>query len=354
MELIPILLRMSLRGLLIDHEVRERLESKYEQEVEELKAMCEGFNPGSPPQVGFILGKRGNMLPLKRRRNKEGKWETKISTEAEALEKLDDPLAAVVLRYRTVSKALSTYIRPYEGKERAYTRWHLEAATGRPSSTRRNLQNMRIDLREMIIPDNGVFTNWDASQIELRCLAYISQDEEMLHIYETGGDIHQTTADFMRIDRKIAKNTNFAMIYGGSDETIMETAHILNRRRATELREMWFDLYRGAARWIQMIQEKGMEDGYVETLYGRKLALPIGRESPAEIARKAVNYPIQASASEIIKRAMIKCQNLPLVMQLHDELMADGDVSEEVVGMGLENIAPFRTPYEIRTSRRWE
>ena len=357
-SLVTILMRMSMRGVKIDQEVRNQLEEQFSEDAEYYEKLCinEGImNPGSPQQVGFILAKRSNLLPIRRRKNnRTGKWEMKLSTKSEYLEKLSDPLASAVLSYRHTTKMLSTYLLPLRNYSRAYTRWHLDAITGRISSTKRNLQNMAYELRPMFVPDNGVFTDWDASQIELRVLAEDSQDEEMLRIFDTGGDIHKATADFMGIDRKIAKNVNFSMIYGATDQTIMETAHIQNIKRARQLKEMWFEKYGGAARWIQLQQEKGWEDGYVETMYGRKIKLPIGKEDKGEIDRKSVNYPIQGSAAEIIKRVMLKCKELPLVLQVHDELIADGDVQDEVKELHLEDLAPFRQPYNIQTMERWQ
>ena len=353
-QLIPILVEMSLKGLKIDHEERERLGQKLEADMGYYRSICDeyDFNPGSHQQVGHILAKRGNILPFRRRRDREGKWKMKLVTVEEELEKLSDPLAAAIINYRHAQKALSTYIKPYAGKVRAFTRWHMDAVTGRITSTRRNMQNIPPELRSMFVPDNGVFTDWDASQLELRILANISGDRAMAEIYETGGDIHQHTADFMGIDRRPAKNVNFAMVYGATDQTIAETAHITSIRRAHELKERWFDAYPDAGLWIIEQQRVGVTEGYVETLYGRKIKVDMEDEQGA--MRKAVNYPIQGSAAEIIKRAMIKCRELPLVLQVHDELIADGDVTQQVLEAGLERLSPVYTPYDIKTVRRWE
>lgn len=364
MALIPILMQMSSRGLKIDQQERQRLEDKFVEDAEYYKKLCQQAgitNPNSPPQVGFMMAKRGNLLPMRRRKNKSGKWEMKLQTGVEHLEKLCDPLANAVIAYRHATKMLSTYILPLAGQDRAYTHWHLEAATGRISSTKRNLQNVpttnettgQTSLRTMFIPDNQHFTDWDASQIELRVLMYLSQDEEMLRIYKEDGDIHQETADFLHIDRKIAKNVNFAMIYGGDDQTLSNTAHIQNLRRCRELRSGWMEKYYGAARWITKTQIQGRQDGYVNTLYGRRLCLPVELNDAGEIDRKACNYPIQGSAAEIIKRVMIKCKDLPLLLQVHDELIANGDIQQQVMDMKLDEQAPFPQPYKIQLLDRW-
>jgi len=356
MALIPILMSMSSKGLKIDQQERNKLEIKFLEEAEYYKKLCQDSgitNPNSPAQVGFMLAKRGNMLPMRRRKNaKSGKWEMKLQTAAEELEKLSDPLAGAVLEYRHSTKMLSTYLKPLEGCDRAYTHWHLEASTGRISSTHRNLQNIPPALRTMFVPDSKYFTDWDASQIELRVLAHMSQDEEMLRIYRTGGDIHQETSEYVRIDRKIAKNVNFAMIYGGSDETIRATAHIDNLRRCKQLRESWMEKYWGASRFITKMQQQGLADGYVTTLYGRRLMID-KNQSDGAIQRDATNYPIQGSAAEIIKRVMIRCKELPLLLQVHDELVANGDVQEEVKMLKLEELAPFEQPYKVQLLERW-
>ena len=367
MDVVPILVEMSMRGLRIDQQMRQSLEYKYAEDAEFYKGECNrfGFNPASPQQVGYTLAERRNILPMRRKRNKAGKWVTSYTTDNKVLGKLTDPLAQLILGYRDSSKALSTYLKPYRNYTRVYTRWHIDAVTGRISSTHRNLQNIPPDLRGMFVPDNGVFTDWDANQIELRTLAYMSKDSEMNYVYSQPeflpngnrnpkADIHQATADFMGIDRKIAKNTGFAMIYGATPETIMETAGITNLRRAVELRDSWMDKYREAGEWIMEQQSNGLSSGYIETLYGRRIVLPVGSESEQGIRRKAVNYPIQGSAAEIIKRAMIRCRKLPLVLQVHDELVADGDVALEVISLGLDSIGPFPTPFKVKLVERWE
>lgn len=361
-QLIPILMKMSSRGLLIDHEVREQLEIQYTEDMNYYEALCVEagmMKPGSPQQIGMILAKRGNMLPLKRKFNeRKDKWEMKISTRAEDLEKLSDPLAAAVIGYKHARHTLSNYLVPWRSRPRAYTRWHLDAITGRVSSTSRNLQNIPSPLRSMFLPDNECFTIWDASQMELRCLAYLSQDKTMLEVFShdpesPDGNIHQKTANYLNILKKTAKNVNFAMIYGSSDEGLAETAHIPSIRRAHQLRESWFNTYPDAARFIKLTQDEGWNDGYITTLYGRKIAMPTNLESRAAVNRKSINYRIQGSAAEIIKRAMIRCRHLPILLQVHDELIGDGDLSEEVRSLDLEHMAPLHIPYQLIVSERW-
>lgn len=367
METYPIMLKMASRGLLIDHRIRMALEIQLDEDVELYLKMCneaEAFNPASPQQVGYILAKRGayDVFPrLPFTRNKYGKKTSTLSTAKEILEKMDDPLANLILLYKKKSKLLSTYIKPWAEDTRAYTRFHLDAATGRPSSTDRNMQNIPgikslggVNVRAMFLPDTGIWTDMDFSQVELRVIAYLSQDKEMLHVYEIEGDIHQLVADFMDIDRSVAKNVDFAMIYGGTDQCIAETAHIRSKDRAKQLKEMWFAKFPQAGDWIRSVQEEGLRTGKARTVFGRNLRLPSDDEEGKDaIERKAVNYPIQGSAAEILKRALIQCKDMDIALQVHDELLIDGLIPADRF-KSLEYIAPFRTPIEVKYLERWE
>jgi len=356
MQLIPILIKMSERGLLIDQEWRANFEKKLDEEVEFLRSICEeeGFNPASPKQVGYILGKRGAYsvfarLPFTQPRNRGS-----LATGKEILEQMDDPLATIILQYKQKASLLNNYIRPWAKEERASTRFHLDAVTGRVSSTDRNLTNVpQGEARGIYIPDSGVFLDADFSQLELRVLAHLSNDREMQHVLNyPNGDIHQNTANFMEIDRRVAKNVGFAMIYGGSDQTIMQTAHIRSKAMATRLRESWFSTYREAGDWIQYTQSQALSHPYATTIMGRKIRLPLpDEESIGGIQRKAINYPIQGSAAEVLKRALILCKDLPVALQVHDELLVDGVLE---LPAGVDELAPFPTPMDVRFLMRWE
>ncbi|KKN75198.1 hypothetical protein LCGC14_0383570 [marine sediment metagenome] len=367
MQTIPIMIRMADKGLLIDHKVRQRLEVELEEGVDAYQLACEkseAFNPGSPQQVSWILAKRGSYdvfgrLPFTR--DKYGRSTGKLSTAKEVLQKMVDPLAQLVLNYRTVKYVLSHYVVPWAEEERATTRYHLDAITGRPSSTNPNMQNIPgiksptgYNARAMLLPDSGTWTDMDFSQLELRILANLSQDREMLHIYETEGDIHQYTADFLGIQRPPAKNTAFAMIYGGTDSTIAETAHV-PIQRAKQLKEAWFNLYPQAGDYIQTMQEDVKRGRNIATtMFGRNMRLPADDEESLDARqRKSINYPIQGTAADILKRALIHCRDMDIRLQVHDELLIDGIVLPDKFS-GLENIAKFRTPIEIRYLERWE
>jgi len=362
MQVIPICIEMSYRGILIDQEYREKVEHELQEQVDYYQGLCDevGFNPGSPQQVAYILAKRNAYSVFRKLPFTRGFKKRSLSTAVEILEKMDDPLASIVLKYRKYTKLNSTYIKPWAHDERAYCRYHLDAATGRPSSTDRNMQNIPgkrsdiVNCRNILLPDNGIWTDMDWQQLELRVLAYLSQDKEMLHIYETGGDIHQTTAEFLNIDRSFAKNVNFALIYGATDETLMETAHIRSLDRARQLKESMFQLFTGVGDWIEAKHHEATQTYKARTIFGRDLRLPTEEEERIDgIHRKSVNYPIQGSAAEILKRGLIRMKDLNLSLQVHDELLVDGFVPDYRF-KPLEDIAPFHTPVEVKYLDRWQ
>ena len=347
MELFPIFIKMGRRGIAIDQDSRQAFEEELEDEMVYYRqlAEAEGFNPGSPQQVGYILAKRGNYLPFTR-------GYKSLSTDKKVLEKCSDPIAALVLQYRRYQKLLGTYVRPLRDQERAYTRFHLDAMTGRPSSTERNMQNVPPLIRPMFLPDNEVFTDFDFSQLELRILAYLSGDQEMRYVFESGLNIHEQTADAMGCAYKTAKNTGFAMIYGGTEETVMETARTSDIGLARRFIRAWASKYREAWDWIQYQQESGLNGGRVQTIGGRVFVLPIGEESDGAIRRKSVNYPIQGSAAEVFKKALRTCQHLERALQVHDELIIDGAVK---LPEGLDSLVPgLHTPASLKRMVRWE
>lgn len=354
MRLIPILLTMSKHGLKIDQRLRAQIQGELEEELLLYESLAEemGFNPSSPKQVAFMLAKDKVFLPMTKKR-------TSLCTDEATLKKVNHPIAQMVLAYRTQKKLHSTYIYPLTGAARCYTHFHMDAITGRISSNKHNMQNIpKGRVRNIFLPDDGVFTDIDFSQIELRTLAYISHDPVMMAMFESGEDFHQATADLMGIERRIAKNANFATIYGATVDTLLETAGITDRRKALELMELWRIAYPTAAKWVTEQQKNGIRNGYITTLFGRRIPLPVELEKADKLARKAVNYPIQGSAAEIVKRAMLICADAGLMdvllLQVHDELLFNGDVTDKLIKLDLDHIAPFHTPYEVKLLERWE
>jgi len=362
MEVIPILIDLSMRGLAIDQKARADLEAKLEDEVEFYRRQLEQYGiekPGSPQQIGYILGKRGNFLPMTRSKKQ-------LSTRETDLEFLDDPMAAAVLGWRHKSKLLSTYISPIAGDDRFYTEYYLDTVVGRLNSRNRNIQNIPPECRHIFLPDNGCFTTGDFSQEHLRILCHVSGDRAMDRIYndgDYGGDIHQYTAEQMGITRHLAKTINYAICYGATAKTISEQAKIRDRDFCSKLLDRWFRTFQGASDWIQTVQRAGIKSGWAEpTLFGRRIHLPEefdrwGHLNTDGMKRKAVNYPILGSDGEIMKRAIIICQHKglgPPVMaaSVHDSLSFDGDV--ELPVEELETIAGFRIPFEVKVTLRWE
>jgi len=381
MEVIPICIEMSHRGLLIDQEYRQQVEDNLQEQTDYYKSLCTdiGFNPGSPQQVAYTLADRGaykvfNKLPFTRNA-KTHRLTGNLSTNVKVLQKMEDPLAPIVLEYRTYSKLLSTYIKPWSHDQRAYTRFHMDAITGRPSSTDRNMQNIPgpyrkdgspypCNCRGVLLPDSGIWTDADWEQLELRCLAYLSGDYEMNHIFSLPkfnpdgtknieADIHQQVSTFMNVDRKLGKTINFAMTYGATDETLMEQSGSKNINRVRDLRNMWGKKFPQAIDWIDSRQEDALRTGYAETIFHRRIRLPsLDEESADGIKRKAIDYPCQGSAAEILKRGLIIMKDKNMSLQVHDELLLDGLVYKWEFEP-LEHIAPFYTPMEISYKERW-
>jgi DNA polymerase I-like protein with 3'-5' exonuclease and polymerase domains len=366
MKVIPILVEMSLRGLKVDQAMRAELEEKTSKEIEFYQRQTEmyGFQVGSNQQEGYILAKRGNFLPFTRGKDRKT-TRKQLSVSVETLERIDDPVAALILNHRHYKKASSTYILPLRDREMMYTDYNLEAIVGRISSSNMNVQNIPDWLRCMFIPQNGCFTTGDFSQEHLRILAHWSQDREMLRVYDEGyldGDIHQFLANQAHISRKLAKTLNYNIIYSlftnAAIQSVSDTSKIRDKRRVSELIDKWVSTFPGAAEWIRGAQDYGVRVGYaMPTLFGRVIKLPdIIEEGEDAVRRKACNYPIIGSDGEIMKRALIICKeqnpDMALAATVHDSITVDGDITFPIDK--LENIAPFRIPFETKQTYHWE
>jgi len=378
MQTIPIMIEMSNRGLLIDQEARKQVENELQEQVDYYYAMCEdiGFNPGSPQQVAYVLATRKAYSIFSKLPFTKGRGRRNLSSAKKVLEMMDDPLASIVLQYRGNAKLLNTYIKPWSHDERAYTHFHLDAITGRPSSTDRNMQNIPGKFRKdgsmyphncrgILLPDNGIWTDVDWEQLEPRVLAYLSGDKEMQHIFSLpkynpdgtrneDADIHLQVAIFMDVARRLGKLTNLAMTYGATDETLMEHLGIRSIGRVRQLRDMWGKKFPQAMDWIDSRQDNALRTGIAKTVFGRNIRLPTPDEESIDgIKRKAIDYPCQGSAAEILKRGLIVCKDLDTRLQVHDELLVDG-FTPNYRFEPLEDIAPFHTPVEVRYLERWE
>lgn len=387
--LLPVLRKMGKRGIRLRQGVLNYWYERLSEECYTYERICQsyGFKVSSNEQVGMILADRGSHLPFTK-----GK-KLQLKTDEETLEELSDPLARVVLEWRKRNKLLTTYICPWLGRpvgksgrypprdeweeqERAYTTYRLDLATGRLASSDRNLQNVpgtnydglkpygAYNMREVFAPDRGVWTWGDFSQIEMRVFAYKSQDPVMMDVYsrpkgDPEGDIHwitqralfpETTRDNDTI-RTRSKTFNFAMIYFAKAMTLARRAKI-PLSAAAKWREDWLELYGVGHDWMEMTAYEGVENGYGETEYGRRMVLPdpaiFGYE---HMQNCAVNYPIQGTAADIIKRAMLLCDDwgFDFPLQVHDELVIDGDVPLLDYAAILSRVHPdIYTPIDVK------
>ena len=361
-ELISILRLVEKRGLRLRPNIIEETYERLKAEATSIFLECqsEGFNPGSPSQVGFVLATRGNVLPLT-------KSKKALMSGEEILEELDDPLAGTILKYRHATKLLSSYIEPWRGKSRAYTHFRLNLATGRLASGRynawdtvnRNLQNVPPDLREIFGPDNKIWSWADHGQIELRVLAYVSQDRVMMEEYaKENPDLHSITARAVGLDRAGGKTFNFAMVFGASDRHLSRTLRV-PIEQVRVFKSNWKQVYTGANTFMN--RQMYNHGDYVETAFGRRCRLPEPQEDAdvnprrfeSHVQKCAINYPIQGTAADIVKRGMrmLHRQGVDLRLQVHDEYLVDGPWEP---GPELAHIHPeLYTPFELKQGVVW-
>ena len=316
------------------------------------------FNINSPRQLGEVLFERLGLPAPK-------KTKTGYSTSAEVLERLRDehPIIAHILEYRRLTKLKSTYVdgllAVVDTKDnRIHTHFQqMVTATGRLSSTDPNLQNIPVrtelgrELRRMFVaPDKDhVLIDADYSQIELRVLAHISQDKHMIGAFVAGQDIHAATASkvyHLPLDeitsamRSSCKAVNFGIVYGISDFSLAQDIGV-SRKEAAEFIKTYLDSYPGIENYMESIKQTAREQGYVTTLFGRRRAVPdidsknFNVRSAAE--RIAMNTPIQGTAADIIKIAMVRVRDRlkreglesRLILQVHDELILEAPLREK-------------------------
>jgi DNA polymerase I len=393
--LVPVLLDMEHRGVLVDAQMLRQQSQELSRGLVELEkrahaAAGQPFNLESPKQLQEVLfGKLG--LPVKRK-TPTGQ----PSTAEDVLEELADEyeLPRIIMDYRGLAKLRSTYtdrlpeqIDPRTG--RVHTSYHQAvAATGRLSSTDPNLQNIPIRTAEgrrirqaFVAPAGHVLLAADYSQIELRIMAHLSGDAGLLEAFAQDRDIHQATAaevfgaatpDAVTAEqRRAAKAINFGLIYGMSAFGLARQLGI-DRGAAQRYVDLYFQRYPGVRRYMEETRAMAREQGYVETVFGRRLYLPEIRSRNAQMRqyaeRSAINAPMQGTAADIIKRAMITVHrwllgvpHARLIMQVHDELVLE--VAEDRVDAVLPELrshmtgaATLRVPLrvEIGKGRNWD
>jgi DNA polymerase-1 len=355
--LIPVLARMEQHGVLIDGELLKQQSKEMARQIDELEKEAHKeaggpFNLASPAQLQKILYENLG-LPVTRKTPKG-----QPSTAEDVLQELAEEYAlpSLILEHRSLSKLRSTYtdklpeqINPKTG--RVHTSYHQAvAATGRLSSTDPNLQNIPIRTplgrrirQAFIAPPGQLILACDYSQIELRIMAHLSGDQGLLTAFQSGVDVHQATAsevfgvpysEVQGDQRRAAKAINFGLMYGMSAFGLARQLNI-GRVEAQAYMDTYFLRYPGVQQYMEATREKARKDGFVETLFGRRLYLPditasnMQRRQGAE--RAAINAPMQGTAADIIKRAMISVDGwlqsakptAALVMQVHDELVLE-------------------------------
>ncbi|WP_333497122.1 DNA polymerase I [Kluyvera sp. CHPC 1.251] len=395
MPLVPVLSRVERNGVKIDpavlhahsQEIAKRL-VELEQKAYEIAG--EEFNLSSPKQLQTILFEKQGIKPLKKTPGGAP------STSEEVLEELalDYPLPKVILEYRGLAKLKSTYtdklplmINPKTG--RVHTSYHQAVtATGRLSSTDPNLQNIPVRNEEgrrirqaFIAPEDYLIVSADYSQIELRIMAHLSRDEGLLNAFAEGKDIHRATAaevfglpleSVSSEQRRSAKAINFGLIYGMSAFGLARQLNI-PRKEAQKYMDLYFERYPGVLDYMERTRQQAKEQGYVATLDGRRLYLPDIKSSNgarrAGAERAAINAPMQGTAADIIKRAMIAVDEwlesekprVRMIMQVHDELVFevhkdDLEAVSKKVHELMENSTTLDVPLlvEVGSGENWD
>ena len=381
LPLCPVLARMEQAGFLVDrkalYDFGERLTSSIEQLQQSIWALAgEPFNIQSPKQLGNVLFER-LMLPAGK------KTKTGWSTNAAVLDKLrgKHPIIEQILDYRTLTKLKSTYadglLKEISADGRIHTNFQMTVtATGRLSSTEPNLQNIPVrrelgaQIRKTFVASPGkVLVDADYSQIELRLLAHIANDETMIAAFRSGEDIHAVTAsqvfgvplaEVTPLQRSHAKAVNFGIVYGISAFSLAQDIGVF-QSEAKAYMDSYFAKYHGVREYMTRVVEQAKADGYVTTLFGRRRDLPELKSSNFNLRsfgeRVALNMPIQGTAADIIKAAMVRVDarmraeklQARLLLQVHDELIVECPAAEAETVKGIlieemEHVVDYRVP----------
>lgn len=384
MPLVFTLYRMERAGVRVDAEALKAYGDELGVRIRELETKIyeeagETFNINSPKQLGVILFDKMGMKGGK-------KTKTGYSTSADVLEKLapEHPIVADILEYRQLAKLKSTYadgLAAYIGKDgRIHTTFQQTiTATGRLSSVEPNLQNIPIRMelgrriRKVFIPKEGsILVDADYSQIELRVLAHMSGDENLIQAYREAQDIHRLTAsqvfhvpfdEVTPLQRRNAKAVNFGIVYGISSFGLSQDLSI-TRKEAQEYIQKYFETYPKIKEFLDGCVEKAKKDGYAETMFGRRRPVPELKSSNfmqrSFGERVAMNAPIQGTAADIIKLAMNRVDRRlrqaglksRLLLQVHDELLVEAEEAElsqvrEILAEEMQGAAELSVPLEI-------
>ena len=392
LPLCHVLYRMEKAGVAIDRQQLAQFGQMLTQRIDECEKLIYGyseepFNINSTKQLGELLFDKLGLPPVK-------KTKTGYSTNAEVLEKLKDkhPIIPAIMDYRMLTKLKSTYAEGLmkviceDGRIRT-TFQNLVTATGRLSSTEPNLQNIPVrtdlgaEIRKMFVPKEGyVLVDADYSQIELRVLAHIADDPVMQEAFKSGMDIHTVTAsqvfgvapeEVTPLQRRHAKAVNFGIVYGISEYSLSEDIGV-SFYEAKNYIESYLEKYSGVRAYMKQVVADAREQGYTQTLYGRKRYIPELKASNFNIRqgaeRIALNTPIQGTAADLIKLAMIRvdkalAEKFPeakLLLQVHDELIVECPEAiarevAELVSREMEQVASLKVPLtaEAKIGKSW-
>lgn len=385
LPLVYVLSAMEKEGFNIDKLMLDELQNNFTTEIDKTQKEIynlaeEEFNISSPKQLGKILFEKLDLPIIK-------KTKTGYSTNAEVLEQLKDkhPIIEKVIYYRQITKLNSTYVEGLKNVVDSDGAIHSSfnqtvTTTGRLSSTEPNLQNIPIkyemgrEIRKVFIPKEkgDIILSCDYSQIELRVLAHMANDENMINAFKHHSDIHRKTAsevfntpfeEVTPLMRSRAKAVNFGIIYGMSDFSLAQDLKI-SKKEAAEYMAIYFDRYPNIKSYLNETVEKAKEDGYVLTILNRRRFIPEIKSSNKIVKalgdRLAMNAPIQGSAADIIKIAMVKVYNRlnkeklksKLILQVHDELILNVKENEEenvraLVKEEMEKAVKLKVPMEV-------
>lgn len=388
LPLVTVLAHLEINGFLVDdHQLKEfadKLGEKIDALTNEIYMLAgEEFNINSPKQLGVILFEKLELKPVK-------KTKTGYATNADVLEKLRDkhPIVNFIMEYRQLAKLKSTYCDGLTAVVNPNThRIHsvftqTVTVTGRLSSTEPNLQNIPTrtelgrEIRKMFVAKDGyVLVDADYSQIELRVLAHIANDETMINAFRNNEDIHAVTAsqvlgipleDVTKEQRSSAKAVNFGIVYGIGEFSLAQDLHI-SVKEAKAYIESYLEKYHGVRNYMESIKEQAKKDGYVKTMLNRIRYIPELKSPNYNIRqfgeRVALNTPIQGTAADIIKLAMVRVDNRlineglksKLILQVHDELIVEAhkdevDKVKQILSEEMQNAMELNVPLKVDMS----
>lgn len=388
LPLVTVLAHLEINGFLVDDnqlkEFADKLGEKIDALTNEIYMLAgEEFNINSPKQLGVILFEKLELKPVK-------KTKTGYATNADVLEKLRDkhPIVNFIMEYRQLAKLKSTYCDGLTAVVNPNTRrihsvfTQTVTVTGRLSSTEPNLQNIPTrtelgrEIRKMFVAKEGyVLVDADYSQIELRVLAHIANDETMINAFRNNEDIHAVTAsqvlgipleDVTKEQRSSAKAVNFGIVYGIGEFSLAQDLHI-SVKEAKAYIESYLEKYHGVRNYMESIKEQAKKDGYVKTMLNRIRYIPELKSPNYNIRqfgeRVALNTPIQGTAADIIKLAMVRVDNRlineglksKLILQVHDELIVEAhkdevDKVKQILSEEMQGAMELNVPLKVDMS----